>query len=318
MGTGVIRVSNTPLSKSSILYLLTGPTGVGKTALALNWAQANNAEILSCDSLLFYKGMDIGTAKPSQKELMQIPHHGIDICPVDKQFNIKAYIDLAKQVVRSVEERGKKLLIVGGSGFYLKAFLAPVIDDIDVPDAINQEVLELYQQAGLQGLMSALLKLNPKGVGDLDVLNHRRVIKALIRCKASGKDLLDLKASFDSQETPFADYEKKICILHRNPEILKQRIRTRVFEMINAGLIGEVASLMHQGIEKNPSASTAIGYREIIAWLKNGSSDEAELAETIILNTNKLVAKQRKWFRTQIKSAQLINLDEHLHNQVFS
>lgn len=296
---------------NNTLYLLTGPTGVGKTALALQWAEENNAEILSCDSLLFYKGMDIGTAKPSFNEQMQIPHHAIDISPVDQQFNIKAYIDLAKQVVRSVEERGKNLLIVGGSGFYLKAFVAPVIDDIEVPDAINQEVLELYEQAGLDGLMSALLKLNPKGVGDLDVLNHRRVIKALIRCKASGKDLLDLKVSFEAQESPFAHYEKKICILHRNPEVLKERIRTRVFEMLNVGLIDEVESLLQQGIERNPSAANAIGYRETIDWLKNGSSSKADLAEAIILNTNKLVAKQRKWFRNQIKSAQLINLDEH-------
>lgn len=296
---------------SNILYLLTGPTGVGKTALALQWAQANNAEILSCDSLLFYKGMDIGTAKPSHKEQILIPHHGIDLLPVNQQFNIKSYIDLAKEVVSDVKKRNKKLLIVGGSGFYLKAFLAPVVDDIEVPNSLNQEVLELYNHAGLNGLMSELLSLNPNGVGDLDVLNHRRVIKALLRCKASGKTLLDLKSSFETQLSPFSGYQKKICILDRNPEVLKERNRNRVFEMISAGLIEEVTSLIHQGIEKNPSAANAIGYRETIAWLKNGSHNKTDLAETIILNTNKLVAKQRKWFRTQIKNAHLINLDEH-------
>lgn len=295
-----------------LLYLLTGPTGVGKTALALQWAEANNAEILSCDSLLFYQGMDIGTAKPSCKEQLQVPHHGIDIRPIDQQFNIKSYIDLAKEVVSSVERREKKLLIVGGSGFYLKAFLAPVVDDIAVSDALNKEVLALYEQSGLSGLMSELLKLNPRGVGDLDVLNHRRVIKALLRCKASGKDLLELKASFETQKSPFADYEKKVCILDRNPEVLKERIRRRVFHMIDLGLIDEVQSLIPQGIEKNPSAANAIGYRETIDWLKKGMFNKVDLAEAIILNTNKLVAKQRKWFRTQIKNAQLINLDEKL------
>jgi len=293
-----------------VLYLLTGPTGVGKTALALQWAEANNAEILSCDSLLFYQGMDIGTAKPSREEQMRVLHHGIDVCPVDQQFNIKSYIHLAREVVSSVQRRGKKLLIVGGSGFYLKAFLAPVVDDIAVSDALNKEVLELYEQSGLEGLMVELLKLNPKGVGDLDVLNPRRVIKALVRCRASGKDLLELKASFEEQKSPFADYEKKVCILDRCSEALKERIRRRVFEMIELGLIDEVQSLIPQGIEKNPSAANAIGYHETIDWHKKGMSSEADLAEVIILNTNKLVAKQRKWFRTQIKSAQYINLDE--------
>lgn len=294
----------------NLLYLLTGPTGVGKTELALDWAGKNEAEILSCDSLLFYRGMDIGTAKPSLSEQLQVIHHGIDVSPVDQQFNIKSYIDLAKQVVKSVQENGKKLLIVGGSGFYLKSFFSPVVDHIDVPDSLNKEVLELYERSGLDGLMSELLKLNPQGVGDLDVLNHRRVIKALLRCRASGKTLLELKASFDAQQSPFAAYEKKICIVDRNPEVLKERIRSRVFEMIRLGLIDEVELLIQQGIEKNPSAANAIGYRETIAWLKNHNSSKTDLAEAIILNTKKLVAKQRKWYRTQIKGAQLINLDE--------
>lgn len=294
-----------------VLHLLTGATGVGKTALAIQWAKAHNAEILSCDSLLFYKGMNIGTAKPTNEELIQVPHHGIDIQPVNQQFNIKSYIELAKNVINDVETRKKSLLIVGGSGFYLKAFLAPVVDNIHVPHHINQEVLALYHNEGLNGLIRELLKINPDGLGNLDLMNHRRLIKALARCKASGKKLAEIKLAFDAQETPFADYQKKICILHRNHEVLKHRIRSRVLEMIKLGLIEEVTSLINQGIENNPSAATAIGYRETIQWIKNNATNKADLAEAIILNTNKLVAKQRKWFRNQIKGAQLINLDEH-------
>lgn len=295
---------------SRVLYLLTGPTASGKTALGIQWAKANNAEILSCDSLLFYKSMDIGTAKPSKEEQMEVPHHGIDIQPVDRQFNIKIYIEFAKSIIQSVHARGKQLLITGGSGFYLKSFLSPVVDDLEVSESINSYALSLYDDEGLEGLLKELHRLNSNGLGDLDVCNPRRVLKALMRCLASGKSCLELKESFETQADPFPEFEKKICILDRDPKILKERISRRVYEMMELGLIEEVQELIKQGIENNPSAATAIGYRETIRWLKSGHDNEDELEEAIILNTNKLVAKQRKWFRTQVKNARIINLDE--------
>lgn len=295
---------------SKVLYLLTGPTASGKTAFGIQWAKANNAEILSCDSLLFYKGMDIGTAKPSEEEQREVIHHGIDILPVDKQFNIKSYCEFAKHTIQSIHAKGKQVLVVGGSGFYLKSFIAPVSDDIEISASINNYVLSIYENEGLEGLIKELGKLNPEGFGDLDICNPRRVLKALVRCLSSGKSLLELRKSFQSQTAPFAEFEKRVCILDRNPEVLKKRIEQRVFEMMELGLIKEVQGLIEQGIEKNPSAATAIGYRETIRWLKSGHDNEDDLAEAIILNTNKLVAKQRKWFRTQMKEAQVINLDE--------
>lgn len=291
------------------LYFLTGPTASGKTELGIEWAKANNAEILSCDSLLFYKGMDIGTAKPSMQELTQVPHYGIDIQPIDQQYNIKNYCEFSKSVVEDVYGRGKKLLILGGSGFYLKSFFEPVVDELDFSDSINQYVLALYEEEGLDRIVKELSKLNPEGFGTLDICNPRRVQRALVRCLGSGKSLLELKDSFSGQEVPFCEFEKKIIILDREPEILKDRIQKRVIRMLDAGLIKEVRKLMEEGIEKNPSAASAIGYRETIRWLKSGHENEDDLAEAIILDTNKLVAKQRKWFRTQVKDAQRINLD---------
>lgn len=305
---------------SKVLYFLTGPTGVGKTAVALEWAKKNDAEILSCDSLLFYRGLDIGSAKPSREEQKEVLHHGIDVEAVDRQFNIAQYVDLAKGVVASVEGRGKKLLIVGGSGFYLKSFLAPVVDAVEVPEEVNRAVLQLFEEKGLAGVRAELLRINPRGVGELDVCNPRRVIKALVRCRASGKDLLDLKRSFEEQAVPFMEYEKKICVLERSPELLKERIRRRVLEMVASGLVQEVEGLLSQGIENNPSAANAIGYRETIHWIKSGNANINELVEAIVLNTNKLVAKQRKWFRTQLGQVKRVgtvdtrwvNLDECL------
>lgn len=297
---------------SDTLYLLSGPTAVGKTALSLEWAEANDAEILSCDSLLFYKGMDIGTAKPSSEERTRVPHHGIDLVLASQQYNISSYIEYAQGVIADLHLRGKKVLITGGSGFYLKAFLAPVVDDVEVSQEITKHVLDLYDEKGLEGLMAELMKLNPDGVGDLDIYNSRRVIKALGRCMTSGKSALELKSDFEAQDLPFGDYNTDVVILEREPEHLKTRIAKRVYLMLEGGLIEEVRELIEKGINDNPSAARAIGYRETIQWIEEGKTDLEELAQEIILDTNRLVAKQRKWFRNQIKGARLINLDEHL------
>lgn len=299
------------------LYFLTGPTATGKTALGIEWAKKNDAEILSCDSLLFYKGMDIGTAKPSPEERAGVKHYGIDIQSVNEPFNVKNYIDFSKQVVDEVYARGKKLLVLGGSGFYLKSFFTPVVDDLEISEKINDFVLSLYEEKGLEGIVNELHKINPEGVGDLDLHNPRRVQKGLMRCLGTGKSLFELKNSFDHQEEPFSEFEKKICILDRDNEVLHERIRRRVFHMLDCDLINEVKNLFKQGIEKNPSAASAIGYRETIRWLKSGHDNTDDLAEAIILSTNQLVAKQRKWFRTQIKNAKIINLEEETLNFEF-
>src|SRR5215212_1655202 len=123
-----------------VLYVLTGPTAVGKTAWALSWAEKCRAEIVSCDSLLFYRGMDIGTAKPTRDELARVPHHLIDICSAAEPMDVTAYLTRARGVVDDIQARGRKVLVTGGSGFYLKAFFAPIADTISVPVAIRAEV----------------------------------------------------------------------------------------------------------------------------------------------------------------------------------
>ena len=119
----------------STIHVLTGCTAVGKTEWALRWAESRGAEIVSCDSLLFYRGMDIGTAKPNADELARVPHHLIDICGVTEAMDVARYIKLARDAVQQIESRGRAVLVTGGSGFYLKSFLAPV----DQGDACTHE-----------------------------------------------------------------------------------------------------------------------------------------------------------------------------------
>ena len=285
----------------SILHVLTGPTAVGKTEWALRWAERCGAEIVSCDSLLFYRGMDIGTAKPTAAELARVPHHLIDLCEVTERMNVTYYVTKARRAVEGILARGKRVLVTGGSGFYLKAFFAPVADEIEVPDEVRTEVARL----SLGEAVERLEALNPDGLGELDVANPRRVTRALERCLVSGRTLRELTEAFANQPAAFADFRVELTRLEREPEDLERRIERRVEQMLRDGLVEEVRRLRAASLERNPSAAKAIGYREVIAML-DGALAETQLAAEIAKNTRALVKKQRTWFRTQLPPHQVV------------
>lgn len=278
-----------------VLYVLTGPTAVGKTECALRWAEARNAEIVSCDSLLFYRGMDIGTAKPTAAERARVPHQLIDICEVTERMDVTHYVARARTAVEEIAARGRAVLVTGGSGFYLKSFFGPVADEVEVSAALRAEVAALP----LAGAVARLEQLNPGGLGALDVANPRRVTRALERCLASGKTLAALAEEFSRKPGAFADWRVALTRLDREPADLERRIEARVAAMLRGGLVEEVRRLRTAGLEKNPSAALAIGYREVIAML-DGALPERELLTEIAKNTRALVKKQRTWFRTQL------------------
>jgi len=290
-----------------VLHILTGCTASGKTDLALRWAEAHGAEIVSCDSLLFYRGMDIGTAKPTVAERTRVPHHLIDICGVRERMDVVRYIALARAAVAAITARGRAVLVTGGSGFYLKAFLAPVADAVTVPEEIRRRVQGLELPAAL----AELLRLNPAGLGALDTANPRRVARALERCLAAGRTLVELQEEFARQPAPFADCEVRLVRIDRPAAELRQRIAERVAAMLAAGLVDEVRRLIPAGLHENPSAARAIGYREVAAMLQ-GELTEAELPAAITRNTWALVKKQQTWFRTQLPEHRMLSAGEPL------
>lgn len=291
------------------LYVLTGPTAVGKTEKSIQWALEREAEILSCDSLLIYRGMDIGTAKPSKEERSLVPHHGIDLVDCEVPFSVKAFQDYAWEKVQEIHQRGKEVLITGGSGFYLKSFFAPVVDEVPVSKKVRTEVQAL-QKKGIRSLIDSLKSVNPEGLGNLDLQNPRRVAKALERCWGSGKSLLELQATFAEQKSPFSSYQIKATLLQRSRESLHKRAELRIEKMWKNGLIEEVKQLKSLGIENNPSASGAIGYREVLAYLEEGNPLTAEqVKEQILFHTRQLIRKQETWFRKQIPFNQKMDLD---------
>ena len=281
------------------LHIITGATAVGKTQYALDYCEALDAEIISCDASLFYRGMDIGTAKPTKEEMAKVPHHCIDMNPVNQSFDITQFDVLARRTVEDILSRGKSVVITGGSGFYLKSFFEPVVDTIEVSDAIRAESESLFANYGLRGLLDRLNAVSPEGLGNLDTLNPRRVQRALERCLSSKKSLPVLQKEFAERPKPYAEYDKHFILLERDAEALKDRVARRAKAMLDLGLIEEVKDLLEKGIEENPNAANAIGYRESIAFLK-GEITEDELLPLIVKNTNGLVKKQKTWFRSQL------------------
>ncbi len=282
-----------------ILHVLTGCTGAGKTEWAIRWAEANSGEIISCDSLLFYRGMDLGTAKPTPAQRRRVPHHLIDIREVSEPMNAAVFASMARNAAEEIAGRGRPVLAVGGSGFYLKAFLVPVADGLEIPAEVRARVAGLLGAGGLAALVEQLRSLNPEGLGGLDTANPRRVANALVRCLASGRTLAELAAGFARAKPAFAGWEVRLARLDRSPAEIDARIVERVDFMLQAGLVEEVTRLLAAGLRSNPSAAAAIGYRETIAAIE-GRAPIGGLAAAIIKDTRALVKKQRTWFRTQL------------------
>jgi len=294
------------------IFVLAGTTAVGKTEHAISWAEKNNAEILSCDSTNVYRGMDIGTAKPTPAERARVPHHGLDLVAPNEKFSVDDYVNFAQKTVAEIFSRGKKVLVCGGSGFYLKSFFAPVADALEISDSVRERVAEILSR-GNDFARDFLKKIN---AGDGDVPadfaweNPRRVAKGLERCLASGKTLSALKKEFDARAGAFDGFAKWTTLLVREKEDLNRRIEARTRQMLADGLVEEVRGLVNAGtLRENTAAGNAIGYRETLVWLASGERGGLNaLVAAISLSTRQLAAKQRKWFRTQIPIDEIISL----------
>lgn len=280
------------------LRVLTGPTAAGKTDAALAWAESVGGEILSCDSVCVYRGLDVGSAKPGAAERARIPHHGLDLADPAERFSVEAYVRAARAAVDDCRRRGRPLLVVGGSGFYLGAFFGPVTDALDIPESVRAEVRELAAR-GAPALRARLAELEGGGLpGWLDADNPVRLAKALERRLASGRDLSSLRADFLARPGPFADLRVRAEVLDRPDPELRSRIAERTRRMIAGGLLDEARALAARGLPDDLPAVRAVGYREALAWVRaGGTGDLDRLAEAVDRATWSLVATQRKWFR---------------------
>ena len=280
------------------IHVLTGPTAVGKTEAALTWAERHDAEILSCDSVCVYRGMDIGSAKPTAAQQARVRHHGLDLVAPTERFSVVQFVAMARAAIADAHARGKRILVTGGSGFYLAAFFGPVSDDLPIGEAVIETVRTL-QARGPEAVLAELRALEGAALPDwLDVHNPIRVAKALERRLASGRPLAELREEFLQRRGPFADHPITCELLERPDPELRHRIAARTVDMLNSGLIEEAEHLLSLNLDPELASARAVGYRATMDWIGGGRQVALEgLAERINLDTWALVRKQRKWFR---------------------
>jgi tRNA dimethylallyltransferase len=273
------------------LVILLGPTAVGKTEISLELARRLNGEIVSADSRLLYRGMDIGTAKPSREEMQGIPHHLIDVADPDETWSLAVYQQQARQVIAEIHQRGRLPLLVGGTGQYIRA----VTEEWDIPrvepDPVLRQALERWaSEIGTAGLHARLAVLDPQAAGSIDHRNYRRTIRAL-------EVIFHTGYLFSAQRgRSTSPYNTLQIGLIRPRQELYERVDARILQMFELGLVEEVKSLLEKGFTPELPTLSAIGYREVIAYLRGEMTKEQAVAE-IKRSTRIFVRRQANWFK---------------------
>ena len=272
--------------------VLAGPTAVGKTALSLAIAGRIGAEIVSADSRQVFRGLDIGTAKPSADELKSIPHHFIDERDLGNPWSAGRFAEEANGRIADILRRGAIPLIVGGSTLYLEALVHGLADIPDSDPAIRAELNEQVSTLeGAQNLLEELERIDPEGAETLDPTKTQRLVRALEVYRATGEPW----SSFFAQAEP-PPYRYRVVVLTRLREELYARIEARVDAMLDAGLLEENRGLMDAGFKLDTNPLRTIGYQEPFAHL-SGEIDYDEMVRLLKRNTRRYAKRQLTWFR---------------------
>jgi tRNA dimethylallyltransferase len=272
---------------------IAGPTAVGKSEIALALAEQLGGEIISADSMQVYRGLDIGTAKPSPAERARVPHHLIDICNLTESFDAAQFIRLAQTAIAEIQSRNRVPVFCGGTGLYFKAFLSGLGE---APSA-NPELRAELEAASFESLLGELRERDPEAYEKIDKQNPRRVIRAVEVIRLTGKKFSEQRAEWKA-ESGKRKAENFFCI-NRQPADLHARINLRVDEMFQRGLVDETCGLLQHGLEQNKTAMQAIGYRQVVEHLR-GEHNLAETIEQVKIRTRQFAKRQLTWFRRQL------------------
>lgn len=286
MSSKVSSNRSNPLGSPNLIAIV-GPTAVGKSVLAIQLAQEFRGEIVSADSRTLYRGMDIGTAKPTPDEQRLVPHHLIDIVNPDELFTLADYQQRAYATIEAIHARGNVPFLVGGTGLYVRAVLDGLIIPRVEPDPARRAELEREDAATLY---ARLQQLDPVAAARIDPRNKRRVIRALEVCESTGKPISELQ----TRRAP--NYRILRIGLTMPRALLYERINARVDAMIAQGLVDEVRGLLARGYSPNLPALSGLGYRQIIAYL-NGVISLDEAVRVLKRDTRRFVHHQYTWFR---------------------
>ncbi|MBV1753271.1 MAG: tRNA (adenosine(37)-N6)-dimethylallyltransferase MiaA [Desulfarculus sp.] len=275
------------------LVVLAGPTAVGKTGLSLDLAKRFGAEIVGADSVQVYRGLDSGSAKPTPQEQAQAHHHLIDVAEPAENFSAARYARLAAEAIDDISARGKRSLVVGGTGLYIKALIFGLAPTPPVDQALRARLKEEWQEQGPQAMHQRLAGLDPDTAAKLHPNDRQRVLRALEVCLQTGAPM-----SRRQEAHGFAAprYPHLMIGLERPREELNQRIEERARAMWNEGLLKEVEKLLAAGVPAEAPGLATLGYRQAMAFLRGEMQSEDALFD-MIKKTKAYAKRQMTWFR---------------------
>lgn len=288
-----------PATRDLQPFFIAGPTAVGKSALALALAEQRGGEIISVDSMQVYRGLDLGTAKPTAAERARVPHHLIDVAELSEAFDAAKFVALAEQAVKEIQSRGRFPIFCGGTGLYFKAYLEGLGEAPPSDEKLRAEL----EAVSLAELLRELEQRDPATFAKIDRNNPRRVVRALEVIRLTGKPFSAQRARWgEAPDEPPAQEGSRgrsphqfIC-LSRPTADLHARINVRVDEMFDAGLVEETRQLLQRGLEQNKTALQAIGYRQVVEHLRGERSLPATI-ELVKIKTRQFAKRQLTWFR---------------------
>jgi len=294
------------------LIAIVGPTGVGKTSLALALGSKLDGEIVSADSRQIYKGMDIGTDKVTPDQRASVPHHLIDIVAPDEEFTLADYQELAYRVIEDILSRHNVPFLVGGTGLYVRAVLEGFVIPRVQPDAqLREKLFQEAQSDGRQALHARLREVDPEAAANIDPRNVRRVIRALEVYETTREPISRLQ-----KRTP-PPYRTMKIGLTMDRKRLYARIDQRVERMVESGLLTEVQGLIAQGYGYDLPAMSGLGYRQVGMYLR-GEADLPTAIRKIKSETHRFVRQQYKWFRLDDETIRWFDAEDDPYQEMES
>ncbi len=279
------------------IIAVTGPTASGKTALAIEIAKRFGGEVVSCDSMQIYEGMDVGTAKPTAEELSAVPHHMIDIAKPHENYSVADFVEKARLCIDEIYSRGKLPVLAGGTGLYMDSILKNIVfDEYESDQEFRKNMQELADREGAEVLHKLLAEKDTEAAEKIHPNNVRRVIRALEVCHLTGKTFTQV--NLESRGEPV--FDALIFGIDVDREVLYERINTRVDKMVDEGLLDEVRALKERGISRETTAMQAIGYKEIFDFFE-GLSNFQEAVEKIKMESRRYAKRQLTWLRRNEK-----------------
>ena len=276
------------------LWVLTGPTACDKTEIGFTVAQKIKGEIISADSMLFYRGMDIGTAKPSLDMRELVPHHFIDIVDPWESYSVGRYVDDVESLIDAADSKDRKFLIVGGSPLYVKGLVDGIFNGPEADWDIRRELEVLADEKGNQHVHDILQKIDPVKAVELHPNNLRRIIRAIEVYRITGKPVSKLQEEYKLARK---SYQFNILCIAREREDIYRRINERVGTMFDKGLVDEVKSLLENPEGLSKQAKQALGYKEVIQYL-DGELTLDDAKEMVKQSTRRFAKRQMTWFRS--------------------